>query len=147
MQKKESVKSHIAAVHHIGMVVSDIKTKVAFYSGSLGYKVESGIIHEPSQKVYVQFLALGNYRLELIQPEGEDSPVYRFLQNKGVINHLCYQTDDIEASISFFRKEYKAILTSGPEESESMDGCKIAFLARPDGEIIELVELTDGEYS
>lgn len=137
------MESHLISIHHIGVVVSNIRTKSEFYVNKLGYRPESGIVHETNQQVLVQFLTFGNYRIELIQPVGEDSPVYRFLQKQGVINHLCYQTDDIDSSVLFFRKEYEAVLTSAPEWSCSIDECRVAFLAKPDGEVIELVQLNE----
>jgi len=131
--------SHIIGIHHIGIVVDNISSKSVIYQEKFGYKLESGIIHAVKQKVYVQFLNLDGYRIELIQPEGKDSPVYRFLQRGGGLNHICYESDDIEASVRYLRQEYGALPVSS-ERSTSIKNSRVAFLAKPNGEVIELVQ-------
>jgi len=132
--------SHLQGIHHVGIVVSDIKDKSKYYTGVLGYKAQSEVVKEVNQKVLVQFLVLGDSRIELIEPIDKTSPVYNFLQKGGIINHICYETDDIEASIIHLRKKYRTILTYPVNWSTSLNNCKYAFLARPDGEVIELVQ-------
>jgi len=131
--------SHIVGIHHIGLVVDDIKEMSRFYQEKLGFASESGIINEIKQKVYVNFLSLDGYRIELIQPTGENSPVYNFLCRGGKLNHICYISDDIEISTKYLRKEYGMVPVSS-EYSASIKNCEVRFLAKPDGEVIELVQ-------
>ncbi len=131
--------SHIVGIHHIGIVVDDIRTKSKIYQEKLGYVPESGIIHEVTQKVYVQFLILGNYRIELIQPVREESPVFKFLSTGGGLNHICYESDDIEMTKQFLRKEYGALCVSD-EWSKSIKNCKVAFFAKSNGEVLEIIQ-------
>lgn len=137
------IKSHIVGIHHIGIVVEDIITASEKYMRIFGYKPESDVVEETSQKVLVRFFSFHDYHFELIQPLGKDSPVSSFLARKGKINHVCYLSDNLDESILYFRKEYGAILTSGPEQSRSVENCIFAFLAKPDGEVIELVQIQD----
>ena len=53
----------------------------------------------------VQFLLLGDYRIELIEPTGEDSPIMNFINKGGVLNHICYETSDIENTVEYFKSE------------------------------------------
>ncbi|MBC8485939.1 MAG: VOC family protein [Bacteroidetes bacterium] len=135
--------SHIIGIHHIGLVVDNIIEMSKFYKEKLCYSSESGVINEAKQKVYVHFLTLGGYRIELIQPINEDSPVYRFLKKGGGLNHICYISDDIEISTQYLRKEHSMLPVSS-EWSASIKNCKVKFLAKPDGEIIELMQPLDG---
>jgi methylmalonyl-CoA epimerase len=137
------MESHIVGIHHIGIVVSDIQAKSDIYVNTFGYTPESDIIPENNQKVIVQFLSLGETRIELIQPMDEDSPVYKFLQKGGIINHICYETDDVDEAVKYLRKQYRAVLTYSVNWSESLEKCRYAFLAKPDGEVIELLQFMD----
>ena len=110
---------------------------------TLEFKAESKIIYEYFQKVFVQFLNLNGFRIELIQPENDDSPVANFMKKGGLLNHICYESDDIEFSKVFFREKYGAICVSS-EMSASIVNCKVAFFAKPDGEVIELVQPFEG---
>ena len=133
--------SHLKAIHHVGIVVNNIQEKSEHYTDILDYKVQSEIVKEINQKVIVQFLVLGDSRIELIEPIGKTSPVYNFQQKGGIINHICYETNDIEASIIHLRKKYRTILTYPVSWSTSLNNCKYAFLVSSDGEVIELVQI------
>ena len=52
-------------------------------------------------------------------------------------------TNDLPKAIEHIRKTYRAILTYGPAVSLSMENCDYAFLAKPTGEVIELVQFRD----
>jgi len=135
--------NHLIGIHHLGIVVDDLKSSSNTFINSLGYSAESKIIFEKTQKVYVQFLTFNNFRVELIEPEGTDSPIYNFLKKGGSLNHICYESTDIDATRIFFRKEYGAICVSY-EMSQSIIDCKVAFFAKPNGEIIEVVQPING---
>ena len=135
------MRSGLIDVHHVGIVVPDIRSASEHYQQVLGYSPEGEICLEESQSVYVQFLRLGAQRIELIEPVGKSSPVYAFLQRGGGLNHLCYESDDLEASILWLRRSHGAVVTGPIQKSVSLEACRFAFLARPDGEVIELVEL------
>lgn len=134
--------SHIVGVHHVGHVVVDIQEKTKFFRDVLGYSAESALIHETNQKVFVRFLRLGEMRLELIAPAAEDSPVQRFLAKGGGLHHICYESDHLEASVAFFRKQ--GWVCTSRVASASIDNCEVAFLAKPESDLIELLEPRSG---
>ena len=129
----------IMGIHHVAIVVHDIKKASLDYVESFGYKIESEIKLESNQKVFVQFITLGNYRIELLQPSCDESPVTNFLNKGGLIYHNCYETNNLDKAINHMKDTYNAILTYGPSVSLSMEKCDYAFLAKPTGEVIELV--------
>jgi len=61
------------------------------------------------------------------------------LQKGGGLNHVCYESDDIGASVHYLRQEYGALAVSS-EGSMSIKDSRVAFLAKPNGEVIELVQ-------
>ena len=137
-----SNEAHLVKIHHLGLVTGNLEESSELYQ-KLGYTPESEITHEKNQGVFVQFLVLGAYRIELIQPENESSPVYKFLKKGGGLHHICYESNNIEATIKYLRDEYRAICIS-LKESYSMIECKVAFFAKPDGEVLEIIQLING---
>jgi methylmalonyl-CoA/ethylmalonyl-CoA epimerase len=135
----------ITAIHHIAVAVKDIQIATQEYIDVFGYEKESELVLESNQKVYVQFMIKGELRVELLQPSSEDSPITNFIKKGGVLYHFCYETNDLVRAIDHIKKKYRAILTYGPAISLSMENCEYAFLAKPTGEVIELVSFNGGE--
>ena len=86
-------------LHHIGIVVSNIQKSL----GEIANFIQFDTISEPSligtQKVNVCFLQTGNCYLEFIEPAEKNSPISNFVEKGGGIHHLCFETDDINATI------------------------------------------------
>lgn len=80
---------------HIGIAVRDIASARGFYE-ALGLHVDclEAVDHE---RVNTAMLALGESRLELIEPLNEDSTVGRFLAKRGEgLHHIAIRADNIE---------------------------------------------------
>ena len=128
-------------MHHVGVAVRDIGEKTDSYVKSLGYKIETEIIHDPLQQAYVQFLRFPGDRvyLELVQPDGPGSKLSQAVAKGGGLHHLCYATDDIEAAC----RELRAggmFLISPPVPAVAFKGRRIAWLMGKDRLLTELVE-------
>jgi methylmalonyl-CoA/ethylmalonyl-CoA epimerase len=79
-------------VNHIGIAVRSLAAHRDFYERVLGATFE-GVENVPDQKVRVAFYRLGPgstpVRLELLEPTSEDSPVARFLEERGEgVHHI-----------------------------------------------------------
>ena len=105
----------------------------------LGFEKETNILLEPPQKVYVQFLILNNYRIELLQPVDDTSPITNFMKKGGIINHLCYESNDIEKTVLYFRNNIKSFQTVPITKASTLKDCYYTFFAKPSGEVIELI--------
>src|SRR5690242_534272 len=100
-------------LHHVGIVVKNLTEYGEAHARLLGLSADSEIIHDPIQKVRAQFWRDSQGALvELIEPDGPESPAWREAQKGRSLNHLCYETLDIEHSVKQFL-EYGAMLTSG----------------------------------
>jgi methylmalonyl-CoA/ethylmalonyl-CoA epimerase len=136
-----------AKLHHLAVVVADIDHSTKAYCGLFGVHPTTDIIHDPKQKVYVQFLsgpALGDIQLELLAPDGEDSPVASALKKGGGPNHLCFEVRDINESLQAARQQGCRVICE-PIEAAAMDKRQIAFVFTPDQQIVEFVAApTDG---
>jgi methylmalonyl-CoA/ethylmalonyl-CoA epimerase len=86
----------IKNVNHIAIVVPDLKAAVALYRDVLGAEV-SDPVDLPDHGVTTVFVHLGNTKIELLYPLGENSPVQGFLDKNpaGGMHHLCFDVDDV----------------------------------------------------
>lgn len=87
-------------INHVGIAVKSLDASIPFYRDVLGMTFE-GTEEVAEQKVRVAFLAVGESRIELLEPTAADSPVAKFLEKNGEgVHHLAYQVDDIEATLT-----------------------------------------------
>ncbi|RMF46333.1 MAG: methylmalonyl-CoA epimerase, partial [Deltaproteobacteria bacterium] len=92
-------------INHIGIAVRSLEASIPFYRDTLGMAFE-GSEEVAEQKVKVAFLAVGESRIELLEPTADDSPVARFLEKNGEgIHHIAYQVDDIEQALAALKEQ------------------------------------------
>ena len=129
-------------LHHIGIVVADIAATSEEYVRRMGYVVCSEIIHDPVQTAHVQFLRLrGDHTLlELVSPDGPQSALSNALRKGGGLNHLCYETSDIDAALAGLWGQGLRVIRP-PVPAVAFHGNRIAWLMGRDRVLIELVEL------
>jgi len=127
-------------LHHVGIVVDDIERHGTRYAEQFGLQPLSAIVTDPIQRVQVQFWGDGReVSLELIQPLDDDSPVSRFLEKGGGLNHLCFEVEDITAAVEHAQTK-GAICIGGPVPAVAFNGRRIAFLFFRDIGLVEFVE-------
>ena len=87
-------------INHIGIAVQSIDAVMPFYRDQLGMEF-LGCEEVAEQKVKVAMLAVGESKIELLEPTSPDSPVARFLEKSGQgVHHVAYEVADIEAAIA-----------------------------------------------
>ena len=131
--------SHITAVHHLGIAVKDIIKESQIYTGLMGFEAETDILREPPQNVDVQFFVLGEFRIELVQPINQDSPIENFLNKGGILNHICYESSDIEATVQNLKQNRNFFQTSNIIKASTLNDCYYSFFAKPTGEVVEII--------
>ncbi|MGB0714031.1 MAG: VOC family protein [Gammaproteobacteria bacterium] len=128
--------------HHIGYAVADIQIFLDEHLLPLFAPEEvSGITDDPIQKVRVCFARMqGGTTIELVAPLEEGSPVDTIIDSpRGGLYHLCYEVDDLDATImDFRRKRYMAL--GRPVPAVAFDNRRIVFLMTPQHDLIELLE-------
>ena len=89
----------IGKLNHVAFAVPDLNAAAAVYRNTLGARVSEAETL-PEHGVTVVFVDLGNTRVELMEPLGEDSPITGFLKKNptGGMHHVCYEVDDIIAA-------------------------------------------------
>ena len=127
-------------LHHLGIVVSDIKTSTRWWERVCQFRQTSEIIHDPIQKVRVQFFEMAGLCVELIEPASESSPMSAFLaEHGGGLYHLCFEVEDLDAAIEQLRQS-GAFPIKTAEPAVAFEGRRIIFLVTDQNILIELVE-------
>ena len=90
-------------VHHIGIVVPDVATAISEYSSVFGVSAKPFYEDVLTQSVRIGLIPVKDIYFEFIEPYSENSPVGGFLKNGGGFHHICFEVDDVHASIAEMR--------------------------------------------
>lgn len=128
----------IKRIAHLGIAVKDLDPTKKLYQENLGLKLKGEEVVE-TQKVRVSFLQVGESNLELLLPTTADSPVAKFLENKGEgFHHLALEVEDIEAAVAELKAAGVRLIDETPREGAH--GSRVAFI-HPKATFGLLVEL------
>jgi len=95
----------VKKINHIGVAVNSIEESAPLYRDVYGMKDE-GVEVVEEQKVKVAFFAVGESRIELLEPTSDDSPVAKFIAKNGPgVHHIAYEVDDVCAEIARLKAE------------------------------------------
>ncbi len=132
----------IRKVDHLGIAVRSIEEARGFWE-ALGLEV--GEIEEvPHEGVRIAMLRCGETRLELLEPTSSESPIAKFLEQRGPgIHHLCLGSDDIEADDARLRARGARLLRERP--TAGAGGARVQFV-HPKSAGGVLVELAQGGH-
>ena len=131
----------IKKVDHIAVLVPDLEEAKRFWVDALGLKLER-VESVPEESVDIAFLPVGDSEIELLQPTDPESGVAKYLEKKGAgMHHLCFEVDDIEATLDRLRSADVPLITETAKVSNS--GKKYAFVhpKGTGGVLVELYEL------
>ena len=128
-------------LHHVGMVVRNIEESSKVFAEALGGRLQSAAVDDPIQQVKVEFWTIpgSESTLEFIQPLTETSPAAQLMKKGGGLAHLCFEVDDIEASVRN-AQACGALVIQQPVPATAFDGRRIAFIYYRNLGVMELVE-------
>jgi methylmalonyl-CoA epimerase len=130
----------IQALDHIAIAVPDIEVAIANWQMRTGAQVTHRE-HVAAQGVYVAFLQLADFRIELIAPDGESSSVAKFIEKRGAgLHHIALKTENGQLLLDeLANKETKLINTTlRPGAEHTMVG--FAHPSSFNGVLVEIVE-------
>lgn len=130
----------IDRIEHIGIAVKCIEEAAEFYQGILGLELAE-VIEIPERGVRAGMIEGAEIPIELIEPIGEDSPVFTFLEKRGEgIHHLAFRVPELEKAIEILQRNEVELVN--PESLEGAHGRKVVFLSPKSchGVLIELCE-------
>lgn len=126
---------------HIGIAVRSLEQALQFYRDKLGLTL-AGIETIPAEKVRVAMLALGETRLELLEATAADSPIARFLEQRGEgIHHIAIAVARLDSHLRQLEAAGVRVLPGKADTGAS--GYRYAFLhpSSCGGVLVELVEV------
>ena len=130
----------LGRLNHVAIAVPDLAAAAAIYRDTLGASV-SETQALPEHGVTVVFVNVGNTKIELLEPLGENSPIAAFLDKNpsGGMHHLCYEVDDILAARDRLRASGARVLCDGNPKTGA-HGKPVLFLHPKDftGTLVEL---------
>lgn len=86
-------------IDHIAIVVKDLESALENFKNVISID-HIDLEDVPTEKVKVAILKLEDTKIELVQPLEPDSPISKFLTEKGEgIHHLAITADDIEKDV------------------------------------------------
>lgn len=117
----------ISHIEHIGIAVKSIEESLPYYEEVLGFKCYA-VEDVMDQKVKTAFLHVGETKLELLEPMTEDSPIAKFLENRGPgIHHIAFAVEDgITNALGECKSKKVRLIDFEPRKGA--EGLNIAFL-------------------
>lgn len=126
-------------IHHIGFLTKTLKETEEVFC-SLGYVVEQESAYDSIRKVNISFLNKDGYRVELIEPVDETSPLYPLLKRyKNSPYHFCYEVPDLQDAIMKLSDLGWRVFQE-PEIAPCLRNKKVCFLMNSSAGMIELLE-------
>ena len=106
-------------IDHVGIAVEDLEQAMAFFHETFGAPLAEAE-ELADQGVKACLIAVGETRLELLQPLSPETPVGKFIERRGEgLHHLALHVDDVEKSIEGLRKKGLQMIDLEPREGLS----------------------------
>ena len=133
--------SGIGRLNHVAIACSDLQAATAMYRDVLNAKVSDPVDLE-EHGVTTVFVELGNTKIELLHPLGDNSPIQGYLNKNpsGGLHHVCLEVDDINKAVEQLKGNNKRVLNE-PKIGEH--GLPVVFVHPKDmgGVLVELEEV------
>ncbi len=128
-------------IHHLGLAVSDLDEAIATYADLLGGTLEHREL-VAGQGVEAASVLVGAGRVELLAPTGPDTPVGRFLAQRGPgMHHVAYEVQDVAVALAELSAKGAELIDEHPRSG--LFGLQVAFV-HPDavhGVLTEVVSV------
>lgn len=125
---------------HIAIAVRDVNAAADRLRHLLGYERETACVTNTRQKVRVLFLRkAGAPSLKLIEPSGDDSPLWDFVRRGGGLHHVCFKVPNVPQACEALQERGARVL-SAPAPGEAFDDHLIAFLYMGLGLNLEVID-------
>ena len=130
----------ILGIEHIGIAVNSIDKDAPFWKHILKIS-HTGTEVVEDQGVTTDIYDIGKGKIELLESMGGDTPIGKFLENRGPgIHHVCFEVEDVTKAIKELKELYIQILSDEP--TIGAEGYKVVFIhpKSTGGVLVELAE-------
>jgi methylmalonyl-CoA epimerase len=136
----ETFGSLLTEIDHIAIAVNDLGAAIDTYRETFGAIVEHREVVD-SDGVEEALLKVADSYIQLLTPTRDDSPVAKYLANKGEgLHHVGYRVDDCAAALERVKAEGHRVIDDAPRPGSR--GTTVAFIHPKTafGTLIELVQ-------
>ncbi len=132
----------VRGIHHLGVAVLDLDEAIATYERLFRAQIECrGTLED--QGIEAASLLVGDSRVELMAPTGDDTPVGRFLTKRGPgMHHVALETDDVQEALDELAAVGAQLIDETPRQG--LFGLEVAFV-HPDAVHGVLTEVVSSE--
>lgn len=133
----------LGKVHHVALVVRSIEDPLGLWRDMLGLELET-IMDIPGDGVRIAFLAIGESKIELVEPTDETTGVARFLASKGEgFHHICFEVANLAETLLKLEISGLELIDSAPRRGAEGP---VAFIhpRACHGVLVELIEAPGG---
>ena len=133
----------LTEIDHVAIAVNDLDAAIAWYEDVFGATVEHREIVE-SDGVSEALLRVADSYIQLLTPTRDDSPVAKYLANKGEgLHHIGYRVSDCARALQAVKDAGGRVIDEAPRPGSR--GTTVAFVHPKTsfGTLIELVQDND----
>jgi methylmalonyl-CoA epimerase len=128
----------LTEIDHVAIAVNDLDAAIEYYRNAYGVEVEHREVVE-SDGVEEALLKVADSYVQLLSPVRDDSPVAKYLANKGEgLHHIGYRVDDCAAALAAMVAAGATAIDQAPRPGSR--GTTVAFV-HPKGSFGTLIEL------
>jgi methylmalonyl-CoA/ethylmalonyl-CoA epimerase len=130
----------LTEIDHIAIAVNDLEAAIDYYRAAYGVEVEHREVVE-RDGVEEALLRVADSYVQLLTPIRDDSPVAKFLENRGEgLHHVGYRVANCAEAIEQVRAEGGKLIDEVPRPGSR--GTTVAFV-HPKGAFGTLIELVE----
>jgi methylmalonyl-CoA epimerase len=133
----------LGKIHHVALVVSSIEDALGLWRDQLGLELET-VMDIEHDRVKIAFLAVGESKVELVQPTDDTTGVARFLASKGEgFHHVCFEVANLSETLMRLDLDGLELIDSAPRRGAEGP---VAFIHPRSchGVLVELIEAPGG---
>jgi methylmalonyl-CoA/ethylmalonyl-CoA epimerase len=130
----------LTEIDHVAIAVNDLEGAIDYYRETFGCEVEHREVVE-SDGVEEALLKVADSYIQLLTPTRDDSPVAKYLANKGEgLHHIGYRVADVGRALDSVKDHGHRVIDDAPRPGSR--GTTVAFVHPKTafGTLIELVQ-------
>ena len=136
-----------ATLDHVGIAVKDLAAALAFYRDALGLEIEAPE-EVASQRVRAHFLPVGDAKLELLEATAADSPIAKYVDQRGPgLHHITLRVDDIHAALAQLKARGARLIDEQPRPGAEHSLVAFIHPASAHGVLVELKQAASPQPS
>ena len=129
---------HGTRISHVGIALDALNSAIPFFRDILELEP---IAIDDSDGAHIEAFQAGESLVELLEPQGDDTPIGKFIARRGPgIHHICFAVDDLDAVLSRCRDAGVRLIDDVPRIGA--EGKRIAFI-HPSSTAGILIELSE----